>query len=90
MVGNRHQRLIAQILQFLGVLVENLARWRQLDGFSGAVEQAVAIFLLQLADLRAHRRLRTEYFFPGAGKTALPRYFEKRDELIEVHCCAEL
>ena len=53
MVGNRHQRFISQILQSLGVFVKNLTRWSQFHRFAGTVQQAVAVLLLQLADLCA-------------------------------------
>ena len=86
MVGHRHQRLIPQILQALGILIENLASGSQLDGLSGSVEQTISILLFQLPDLRADRRLRPENLFPRTGKTALPGNFQKRNELIEVHC----
>jgi hypothetical protein len=57
----------------------------KLNGLSGPIKEAVAVFLFQLADLRAHRRLRPEYFFSSAGKAALSGNFQKRDKLIEVH-----
>jgi hypothetical protein len=65
--------------------MKNLAGWGQLDGFARAIQQAIAVFLLQLADLRAHRRLRAENFLSGTGKAPLPGDFQKCDELIEIH-----
>ena len=90
MVGDGGQRFIAKILQPLGIFVENLTGRRQLYGLAGSIKQPVSILLLQLADLRTDRRLRTEYFFPGAGKTALPGDFQECDQLVEVHGLAEL
>ena len=84
-VRHRHQRFFAQIFQPLGIFVKNLAGRSQLYRLAGAVEQAVAILLLQLADLRADRRLRAENLLPRTGKTALSGHFQKRNELIEVH-----
>ncbi len=86
MVGDRHDRFFAQRFKALGIVEQHLPGGRQLYGFAGAVEEAIAILLLQLADLRADRGLRAEHLFTGAGKAALFRHFQKRDELIEVHC----
>ena len=57
-------------------------RWERI---AEPIEQAVTIFLLQLADLRADRRLRTENLFSRAREAALSGDFQKCDELIEVH-----
>ena len=56
-VRDRRERLIPQILKALGVFIENLSGGRQLHSFAGPVQQAVTVFLLKLADLRADRRL---------------------------------
>ena len=85
MVGHGHQRFIAQRLHPFRVFVEDLTGRSQLHRLARAVKQAVAVLLLQLANLRAHRRLRAENLFPRARKTALPSHFQERDELIEVH-----
>ena len=90
-VGHRHQRFVAQGLQALGIFEKYLAGRSQFYRLARAVEQAVAVLLLQLADLGAHRRLRAENLLAGTGKTALPGNFQERDELIEVHCgCSEI
>ena len=85
MIGNGDERLVAQALQPQGVFVEDLTRRSEFDGFAGAIEKPVSVFLFQLADLRAHRRLRAEHFFSGAREAALARNFQKCNELIEVH-----
>ncbi|MGD0568649.1 MAG: hypothetical protein ABSA78_09615 [Candidatus Sulfotelmatobacter sp.] len=71
-VGNGHQRLVAQFFEPQGVVVEDLASGRQLDGFARPVEKAIAVFLLQLANLCADRRLRTKNFLSGTREAALP------------------
>jgi len=91
MVGHRHQRFLAQQFQALGIVVEDLFGGGKFYGLALAVEQAIAILLLQLADLGADGRLGTEDFLSSARKTALSRHFQKCDELIEIHCvCAGL
>ena len=50
-----------------------------------AIEQAIAVFLLQLANLRAHGGLRSEHLFARAGKASLLGHFQKRNELVEIH-----
>ena len=79
MVRHRHQRFLAQQFQPLGIVIEHLSGGGQLYGLAGAVEQAIAILLLQLADLGADRRLGAENFLSSAGKAALPGHFQKRD-----------
>src|SRR4029077_11533843 len=70
--------------------IEDLARGSQLDRLSGPIQQSIPILLLQLPDLCAHRRLRTEYLFPRTGKAALARYFQECNQLIEVHRLSEI
>src|SRR5271165_1178246 len=65
--------------------MEDLAGRSQLYGLARAVEQAIAVLLLELANLRADRRLRAEYFFSGTREAALPGHFQKCDELIKIH-----
>jgi hypothetical protein len=84
-VSDRCERFIAEILQAFGVFVEHLSGWGELYCFSRAVEQSIAVLLLQLADLGAYRRLGTENLLSGARETALPRDFQKSNELVEVH-----
>ena len=79
MIGDGRQRLVAEVPQALGVLVEDLAGRRQLYRFARTIEQAVAIFLLQLANLGADRRLRAEDLLPGAGEAAMPGDLEECD-----------
>jgi hypothetical protein len=85
MVGHRHQRFLAQLFQAFGIVVEHLSGRSQLYGLARAVEEAIAILLLQLADLGADRRLRAENLLTRAGKAALFGHFQKRDELIKIH-----
>ena len=85
MVRDVHQRLIPQTLQAQSIFVEDLTGGSELDGFARAVEKAVALFLLQLADLRADRRLGTEDFLSRAREAALPCHLEESNKLIEVH-----
>ena len=85
MIGHGHEGFITEVLQLFGIFIENLARWRQLDRLSGAIEEAIAILLLELTNLCADRRLRPEDLLPRPRETALPGHFQKRDELIEVH-----
>ena len=66
MIGDGRQRLVAEVPQALGVLVEDLAGRRQLHRLTRTIEQAVAVFLFQLANLGADRRLRAENFFARA------------------------
>jgi hypothetical protein len=84
-IGHSHQRFVAQAFEPLGVFVEHLAGRSQLNGLARAVEKAIAIFLLQLPNLRADGRLRPEHLLSGTGKAALPGNFQKCNELIEVH-----
>jgi len=84
-IGDREQRFIAQLQQAFRVREQDAARGGQGNVFAGAVEQAIAIVLLQLADLGAHCRLRTKNFLPGARETAELGNFEKSRELIEIH-----
>ena len=58
--------------------------------FACPVEQAVAVFLLQLPDLRTHRGLRAKDFLPGAGEAAELGHFHECDKLVKVHGWAEL
>src|SRR6266851_1871431 len=85
MVGHGGERFVAEILQTLRVFVEDLAGRGEFYGFAGAVEQAVAILLFQLANLCADCRLGTENLFSCAGEAALPCDFQKSNELVEVH-----
>src|SRR5581483_8025426 len=84
-VGDGREGFVPEILQSLSIFVENLACGSKFHRLSGAIQEPVPIFLFQLPDLRADRRLRAEYLFAGAGETPLPGYFQKGDELIEVH-----
>jgi hypothetical protein len=65
-IGDDLNGFVAKAEKALGVFEEDFAGRSQLDGFSGAVEEARAIGLLELADLRAHSGLRTKHFLPGA------------------------
>ncbi len=84
-IGDRDQGFVAQLFHAQGIVVEDLAGGSQLHGLARAIEQAVAILLLQLANLGADRRLRTENFFSGAREAALPGDLEECNELIEIH-----
>ena len=86
MVGHRHERLVAKCFQALGVLEKNLAGWGQFHRLAGAVEQTVAVLLLELADLCTDRRLRAENLLSGTRETALSSDFQEGNELIKVHC----
>src|SRR3984957_12126813 len=84
-VRDRHQRLIAQVAKTFGIFEKNLAGGSQFHALAGAIKKAVAVFLFELANLRAYRGLRAKDFFTRARKAALLGNFKKRDELIEIH-----
>src|ERR1700730_3092782 len=67
-VGNNLHRFIAQAKQSLSVFEQNDACRSQLHRFRGAVQQLGLVGLLKLANLRANRRLRAEYFLASLGK----------------------
>src|SRR6266849_655858 len=85
MVSDSGQGFIAEVFQALRVFEEYLAGWGEFYSFPGAVEQTIAILLLQLPDLRADRGLGTKNLLSGAREAALPRDFQKGNELVEVH-----
>jgi len=86
-VGNRYQGFVAKSLQPQGVFVKNLTGRSELDSLAGAVEESVAVFLFQLANLGADSRLLTKNFLAGAREAALPGNFQKSNQLIEIHYC---
>src|SRR5216684_374277 len=76
---------ITETQKFFGIIEQDLAGRRQLDGFGGAVEELGTVGLFELADLRADGRLRTENFLPGARKTLELGNVDESGELVEVH-----
>ena len=87
LVGDSEQRLIFYLQHPLGIGEQDSSGGCERDVFAGSVEQAIAVFLLQLADLRAHGGLRAEDFLPGAGEAAELGHFHEGDELVKVHGC---
>ena len=84
-IGNGKQGFITQLQQAFGVGEQDAAGGRERHVLAGAVEEAIAIVLLKLADLGAHGGLRTENFLSGTRETAKLGNFEKSRELIEIH-----
>ena len=84
-VGYCDQRFVTQVLHALRVFEKHLPSRGQFYCLARAIEQTVAILLLQLADLGADCRLRAEYLFSSTREAALPGNFQERDELIEIH-----
>ena len=60
--------LSAQLQETLSVREEHAAGGSQCDIFAGAVEEAVAVVLLELPDLGADGRLRAKTFCPAREK----------------------
>src|SRR5580700_3174577 len=67
-VGDDLHGFIAQAEKAFGVVEENNAGWRQLDGFRGAIQQLCLVGLLELADLCADGGLRAKYLLAGFRK----------------------
>ena len=84
-VCHGYERFIAQLLHAQRVLVKDLSGRGKLDRLSRSIEQAVAVLLLELANLRADCRLRAENFLSRAREAALAGNLQKGDELIEIH-----
>ena len=78
MIGHGEQRFIPHLQQPLSVSKQHSARGREGDIFAGAIEQTVAVFLLQLTNLGADGGLGAENFLAGAGKTSQLGHFQER------------
>ena len=78
LIGHGQQRLVPHLQQALGVGEQHPAGGREGHIFTGTIEQAVSVLLLQLADLGADRGLGAKNFLPGAGKTSQLGHFQKR------------
>ena len=85
MIRNRKLRFIAQLREPLGVRDKHASGWSKRYVLTGTIEQPVSVLLLQLANLRANRRLRAKYLLPGTRKTTELRDLQECHELIEVH-----
>jgi hypothetical protein len=79
------QRVASQGQDLLGVIAHHFARGRKPYAFGAAIEEPLPVLLLQLPDLRAHRRLRAQNFFRGPRKIAELGDFKERVELVKVH-----
>ena len=71
LVRHGAQRFVAQREKAPGVFEQRFARHGEPDGFPDAIEELLAVLLLELADLRAHRRLRAVELLAGAREAAL-------------------
>src|SRR5262249_60841789 len=87
-----HQRARASPLhveQSPGVSAKTTPRRRDGDARTEALEEGRIKLLLELADLRADGRLRTETRLRGFGKALQPDDFQKRMQLVQVHSRAQ-
>ena len=85
LVGHGAQRFAAHVHHAHRVFKQGFSRGGQPHGFASAVEKLFAVFLFELADLRADGRLRAEQFLSGARKTAEFGNFNEGSELVEIH-----
>jgi hypothetical protein len=86
LIGDGSQRVVLQREHPAGIAEQHFARCRKPHGFPDAIEKFLAVFLFELANLRANGRLRAEKLLSGARKAALLGDFEKCSEVVEIHC----
>lgn len=84
-VGHELNGFVAKAEETLGVLEEDFAGGSELDGLGGAVQQAGAIGLFELANLRADSGLRAKNFLPGSRETLELGNVDESGKLIKVH-----
>ena len=77
LIGDGEQGLVPHLQQALGIGEQHPAGGREGHIFAGTIEQAVSVFLLQLANLGADRGLGAEDFLPGAGKASQLGHFQE-------------
>ena len=85
LIGHGAQRFLAQGQELIGVFKEHFAGGSQADGLAQAAEKLLAVFLFQLADLRAHGGLRAKDLAPGQREAAVLGHFDEGIELVEIH-----
>ncbi len=85
LVGHGAQGFGAHVHHAHGVFKKGFSRGGKPHGLASAVKQLLAVFLFELAHLRADGRLRAEQFLPGARKTAKFCNFNESSELVEIH-----
>ena len=84
-LGDGDQHGLAGVERFLDIFLERLAGGGERDLAAGAVEQLGADFFLQAANLGRNGGLGAETLLRRARERGVPRHFEKRFELVEVH-----
>src|SRR3989442_8489753 len=77
--------LVTQREQALRVFEETFSGRRKMNRLGRAVEEPWAVGLLELANLRADRRLRAENLLAGTRETAELGHLNECRELVEVH-----
>ena len=84
-LGNGDEHRLAGVESVLDIFLKGLARGGERYLAAGAVEQFGADFFLQPANLRRNGRLSAETLLRRARERRVPRHFEERFELVEVH-----